>query len=497
MQWIAHIRKKEKLHGTSAKAVIFYQGKALKDREQEIIALNPSGVGGDDATELAEDFSVDTERRKREFESALARAEKGLRLEAVGLDRHFRRYWCLDGLTDRVWVSPSAKAEISPKAPPDFGFDGERTKEYAVLRRATDEGWICYSLHDDTLKALYGYLANGPMGVREAQLMEQMRVHKIRGGFSDSDGPQQSGESDKVVESEEGYEWIQLPHIGDVVWARKGSDPKTALWFPVLVVDPEDDTAAAEKESEYNSEEEWQTSGSEYIRKRVLLTIFDNRKNKEVKEKGRIVGWLPADVADFKSEKTGENAALWRVKLDDKAYSPQDLEEYEVKEAMRNYAKAEALKKSKDSEFLSRNCMFGQSVKWLYGQYMDDSGTTECFPLKDVLPFVEFREERIQEMRRANKAKVLQQVERASQYLEEHSSNQDKKEDLKEILRELGLSIRTDPQDNSELQASCRHCMRHPRIMTVIQRNLDNTPFVSTVDELRAQLLAFFNKLPV
>ena len=464
------------------------------------MALNPTRVVKDESLELAEDdagFSVDTERRKREFESALARAEKGLRLEAVGLDRHFRRYWCLDGQTDRVWVSPSTKAEYSSKAPVDFGFDGEKIKDFAALRKAAEEGWICYSLHDDTLKALYDYIASGPMGVREARLMEQMRAHKIRGGFSDSDAPQESGESFNVADSEEGYEWIQLPHIGDIVWARKGSDPKTALWFPVLVVDPEDDATAAEQESDYSSDEEWQTSGSEYIRRRVLLTIFDNRKNKEVKEKGRIVGWLPAEVADFKSEKTGEMAALWRVKLDDKAYSSQDLEEYEVKEAIKNYAKAEALKKSKDSEFLSRNCMFGQSVKWLYGQYMDDNETTECFPLKDVLPFVEFRDDRIQEMRRANKAKVLQQVERANQYLEDHSSNQDKKEDMKEILRDLGLSIRTDSQENSELQASCRHCMRHPRIMTVIQRNLNNTPFVPTVGELREQLLAFFNKLQV
>jgi hypothetical protein len=510
MQWLMHVRQKDKLPGMATKAVIFYKGKSLRDCEASVSSPAPARSVSEPAEAApAEDeasIGVDAERRKREFEAAMLRAEKGLRLEAVGQDRHLRRYWCFDGVTDRVWVSPDSAMDTSDgsgNGAVDWGFDGLRTQSYASLRRATEEAWPCYSVADGTLAALYGYLANGPMGPRESMLLERLRDLKIRGGFSGAEGGggQADGaaaEPQGAAEADDGYEWKQLPHIGDVVWARKGADPKTALWYPVLVVDPEggDEPAPADDDGDVSEDDEWQRSGSEYLGKRVLLTIFDNRRSKSVSEKGRIVGWLPAEIADFKSEATGENAALWRVRLDDKAFSSQDLEEYEVKEAMKNHAKAEAQKRNKDSEYLSSKSMFGQAVKWLYGQYFDDRQETECFPLKDVLPFVEFREERIQEMRRANKARVLVQVERANQYLEEHSTSQDREEDLREIWRELGLSIRAE-QVSPEFQASCRNCMRHPRVMTVVQRNRDYNPMVASVQELREQLLALYGKLEV
>ena len=511
MQWLINIRQKEKLPGLATKGVILYKGKSLRDCESSMSppnAAKPTSEAAEPAvTEDEAGYGVDAERRKREFEAAMRRAERGLRLECVGQDRHRRKYWCFDGIVDRVWVSPShAVAADTSDGAVDFGFDGLRTREFASLRRATEESWDCYAVSDGTLRALYDYLSCGPLGPRESALLEQLRNLKVRGGFGGADSVDATSEGAQgasepppaAADSDEGYDWKQLPHIGDVVWARKGTDPKTAVWFPVVVVDPEGDepAPAAVSDASDDEDDEWQKSGSEYLRKRVILTIFDNRRNKSVSEKGRIVGWLPAEIADFKSEVTGENAALWRVKLDDKAFSSQDLEEYEVKEAMKNYARAEALKRSKDSEYLSSRSMFGQTIKWLHGQYLDDRQTVECFPLKDVLPFVEFREERIQEMRRANKAKVLQQVERANQYLEEHSSSQDKEEDLREIWRELGLSIRAE-QVSAEFQASSRHCMRHPRVMTVIQRNQDYAPFVATVKELREQLLALYGKLEV
>ena len=504
MQWLTYVCKKDKLPGMATKAVISYKGKTLRDWESSLV-MSSSPKSSTELVEptTAEDeksISVDAERRKREFEAAMLRAERGLRLECVGQDRHFRKYWCFDGISDQVWVGPAERSlSDGPNAPVNFGYDGSRTKEFAALRRINEESWACFSLSDGTLQALYEYLANGPMGVRESLLLEQLRNLKIRGGFSGGEiegKPESGGSEPQAADSEDGYNWKQLPHIGDVVWARKGSDPKTAVWYPVLVVDPEEEEAPVCNDDDL-SDDEWQRSGSDYLGKRVLLSIFDKRKNKKVMERGKIVGWLPVDVADFKSEVTGENAALWRVKLDDKAYSSQDLEEYEVKEAIKAFMKEEAVKKGKDSEYLSRKSMFGQTVKWLHGQFMDDREVIERFAIKDVLPYVEFREERIQEMRRANKAKLLQQVERANQYLEEHSTSQDKEEDLKEILRELGLSIKAEQKTSPEFQASCRHCMRHPRIMTVIQRNLDNTPLVGTVRELREQLLAIYKKLEV
>ena len=45
-------------------------------------------------------------------------------------------------------------------------------------------------------------------------------------------------------------------------------------------------------------------------------------------QEARIVGWLPKEESDFKSEQTGEPAALWHILWDDG--QEEDLEEWEV-----------------------------------------------------------------------------------------------------------------------------------------------------------------------
>ena len=38
-------------------------------------------------------------------------------------------------------------------------------------------------------------------------------------------------------EEQQGYEWNELPAIGDLVWARLGQDAKRS-WYPVVVIEP-------------------------------------------------------------------------------------------------------------------------------------------------------------------------------------------------------------------------------------------------------------------
>eukprot|EP00282_Hemiselmis_andersenii_P014392 CAMPEP_0114158336 /NCGR_PEP_ID=MMETSP0043_2-20121206/27150_1 /TAXON_ID=464988 /ORGANISM="Hemiselmis andersenii, Strain CCMP644" /LENGTH=353 /DNA_ID=CAMNT_0001254063 /DNA_START=28 /DNA_END=1086 /DNA_ORIENTATION=+ len=44
--------------------------------------------------------------------------------------------------------------------------------------------------------------------------------------------------------------------------------------------------------------------------------------------------WLPTEVADYISEETGEPASLWKVTYEDHGFGTEDLEEYEVLEAV-------------------------------------------------------------------------------------------------------------------------------------------------------------------
>ena len=84
---------------------------------------------------------------------------------------------------------------------------------------------------------------------------------------------------------------------------------------------------------------EWLKAGSEFIGKRVELTISCD-DGSEYTETGRVVGWLPADVSDFLSDQ-GEYVALWRVKFDDRTVTSQDLEELEVVEAIAKYSSSD------------------------------------------------------------------------------------------------------------------------------------------------------------
>ena len=526
VHWICQVQQREKLVGLAAKTQIFYKGKTL--RENELTVTIPKSANDPDAMALIEDeatLNVDIDRRKREFDAAMRRAEKGLKMEPLGTDRLFRRYWHFEGLPDKVWVSslqptPAAAArDAADQKPIDYGVEGQPSQVFESLRDSPDEAWSCFSLQDGTLKALHDYLTQGPRGPRETHLLKQFEKHEIKlvpdAAESAAEGVGGGGAARAVVGGapgdgekkdqvfggqDDGYDWKQLPRIGDVAWARRGDDPKTALWYPVIIVEPPSadvDTDNDEEVSLQDDDEEWLTTGSEYIGKRVELKIFDNRKHKEVVEQGRIFGYLPVESADYVSEKTGESAALWRVKFEDKAFSSQDLEEFEVKEAIKAHLKTEAAKKCKDAEFLSSKSLFGQTVKWVYCRTLDDRPLVECFPIGAVLPFLEFREEKVQAAPRSSKARLLALVERANEYLEEHTSSQEKEEDLKGMLRELGLPTKLELQMTDALRAACQHCARHPRVMTVIQRHLDTLPLTCTVDELRGQLLAMASKLEV
>lgn len=77
----------------------------------------------------------------------------------------------------------------------------------------------------------------------------------------------------------------------------------------------------------------WLTDGNEHLGKQVRRYVYDYRGTKVDCKHGVVTHWLPAEVADYISEETGQPASLWKVTFDDERVGSEDLEEHEVIEA--------------------------------------------------------------------------------------------------------------------------------------------------------------------
>jgi hypothetical protein len=524
------VHKKPKV-SLPSKAVVFYKGRSLKDWEQSLAQSGAGEIGktqpssdvatfadGDDELGLA----VDMERRRREYEAAVQRVEKGFRVEPLGYDRALRSYWLFQSPVDLasqvVWVCDpgTCKGGLPGRGDHNDSAPGEASPDYLAGvnlgklggKRTAREEWHRFSTADGSLQRLCDYLKQIPQGPRETRLLVQLQslLSKCIASEKKPDGASADDEavgSAESISSIEEYIWREIPEIGDIVWARKRSETRSGVsysWHPVKLVDPKAEEPSTDEEEEDercedDDDAEWHKSGSEYIGKRVQITIHD-ASGSEYTENGRVFGWLPADVADFKSDQ-GEYVALWRVKFDDRHVTSQDLEELEVKQAIAEYSKAQALKRSKDSEYLSQTSMFGQKIKWVHGQYMNSREQVETFSISDILPYDAFRAKRMRELEAANLNKVLAQVKKADDYLEERKAGDAGGDDIKEVLLELGLGGLIGVELSPELEAACRNSMLQPRVMAVVERGKDSLPAVCTVDELSAQLFAVVDCLKV
>jgi hypothetical protein len=516
-QWIRFAQNKGRgSQHVASKSLVSYKGRTLKDWEPELAQAARGDVGtrrgaamGDDGADAAEEL-VDMERRKRELEAAARKAEKGLRLEPLGHDRLRRTYWSFPAAPDSVWVCAAAPA----------GSDRHRSE--AVTGDGKRDVWRRFCAADGSLKALVEYLEEGPKGPLEGRLLPL--IHKINsqpkaatgGGDEKSmDGGGSVGVDPAATGEGGAYEWAELPEIGDVVWARVQGEGKggaaTTTWQPMTLVDPPADDADGSNEDEdmdrdregreavlkEDDDEEWHTSGHEYIGQRVQVAIQDARCGGELTETGRVFGWLPAEEADFKSEETGQPAALWRVKFDDRNVTSQDLEEHEVRAAMRAFARAQAAKRVQGSAYLSQASLLGQRVRWAYAEPLDARRAASVLALGDLRPYREFRDKRVQELEAAGARKVLRLVQQADAYCQEReAAAQAPSDDLDNALAELGLGRLQGTELSAELQAAVECCMRSPRVIGVVHA-LETATAAGSVEALRAQLLAVYDAIKV
>ncbi len=77
----------------------------------------------------------------------------------------------------------------------------------------------------------------------------------------------------------------------------------------------------------------WMDKGNEYVGKRVRRCLKEEEKIVGFAD-GQIVGWLPAEKADYVSDILHAPGALWHVRFDDEDMGAEDLEYFEVQDAI-------------------------------------------------------------------------------------------------------------------------------------------------------------------
>jgi hypothetical protein len=82
--------------------------------------------------------------------------------------------------------------------------------------------------------------------------------------------------------------------------------------------------------------DEWLSCGSTYVGQRVRRSVVDGSGRMSAVD-GMVRGWLPAELSNFWSDHTGKPAALWRVVYDNDLIGQEDLEDFEVEEAVQIY----------------------------------------------------------------------------------------------------------------------------------------------------------------
>ena len=456
VEWIKAFTQRTRI---TSKLLVWFKGRTIKTAEGDLPPLQSGAADALDLGDLGDlggdAMAIDAERRKREVAAALRKAEKGLRYGPAGLDRWGRAYWLFDGVRDRVWVCGQRRPGEARVGGPDaggadgadYGFDGQRTKDFGRMHGDAPPAaeWACYWRGDGTLQELLRVLEAGPRGRFEGPLLKALgegldlaakeedaavkreEVEEALAALAEGGEGAEGGlkrEEGAGGGAEEGYEWTELPNIGDVVWALRGEEG-TRAWYPMKVVEPpaEEDAAAGssggeETESDEEAEAdagEWHVTvlphpappphcsphrvlccsltnertprlrqGSAFLQRRILLEIPETGRGRSGSRavSGRVVGWLPADVSDFVSDATSAPAPLWRAKLDDKSLTSQDLEEHEVRAAVKAALRADAARAAERAQFLSSKSMFGQSVRFLYGELFerDEVGTLSLSP---------------------------------------------------------------------------------------------------------------------
>ena len=94
--------------------------------------------------------------------------------------------------------------------------------------------------------------------------------------------------------------------------------------------------AAYSVPKEADRDDEWLAHGNCYIGQRIRRSVMDTNGLMTAVD-GMVRGWLPAELSNFWSDHSRRPAALWRVVYDKADIGQEDLEDFEVEEAVQVY----------------------------------------------------------------------------------------------------------------------------------------------------------------
>eukprot|EP00960_Hanusia_phi_P029264 747862-Hanusia_phi.AAC.9 len=100
-------------------------------------------------------------------------------------------------------------------------------------------------------------------------------------------------------------------------------------------------TEAADVENGQGALPEW-SKDNEFVGKRVRRNVKGDDGKPAGQANGTVIGFLPKEISDFVSKDTNQPAALWRISFDDEDIGEEDLEEFEIVNAIQAYEKLQA-----------------------------------------------------------------------------------------------------------------------------------------------------------
>jgi len=329
---------------------------------------------------LRQEKRLNDQRNKTETDSAAKLEKFSLRQAPLGMDRNRNKYWWFAADPATLYVEPPMP--LSGQAQPDpanYSFEWRMWCGAEAMKQLAD--CLCeQGLREYELKAGIQKVVE-KLGTEEQQLTSRVRAHlklkepdDLKFLVSFQFALQEAKNIEEVFNpdqrktlSQELPDWQKiletpldcdqmsklLQHLEHAVYESTAHTKPNKR--AVAASRARDDVLSAAASTQngiddpvadnltHDVPEEWQND-TIYATKKVRRNVLGEDGTHAGKANGTVVGYIPVEKSDFKSKQTHLDAALWRIKFDDPDIGDgfEDLEEYEVKQAIADYEKMQA-----------------------------------------------------------------------------------------------------------------------------------------------------------
>jgi len=329
---------------------------------------------------LRQEKRLNDQRNKTETDCAAKLEKFSLRQAPLGMDRNRNKYWWFAADPATLYVEPPMP--LSGQAQPDpanYSFEWRMWCGAEAMKQLAD--CLCeQGLREYELKAGIQKVVE-KLGTEEQQLTSRVRAHlklkepdDLKFLVSFQFALQEAKNIEEVFNpdqrktlSQELPDWQKiletpldcdqmsklLQHLEHAVYESTAHTKPNKR--AVAASRARDDVLSAAASTQngiddpvadnltHDVPEEWQND-TIYATKKVRRNVLGEDGTHAGKANGTVVGYIPVEKSDFKSKQTHLDAALWRIKFDDPDIGDgfEDLEEYEVKQAIADYEKMQA-----------------------------------------------------------------------------------------------------------------------------------------------------------